>query len=228
MSFSCRTVEQCDQSVKTQLLPGGHCQMHDYRLLCAVLGSLQRQWHMSLVTTRSELRRVLFLASSVCGFCFVCVWNISGTAEWMCAKFTRKTCLVPRSDEFEGQGQTSRSPGTKNGIFGPLTACMRFMFGKISLASSFTLLLLLVLLRPTFSTLMLLVGWQEEHLACKKLSDEVLAWLCVWSEVQWFAFGPADATATPSSLAPLKSRMVYLAGASLPNLSWKKAMKWIW
>jgi len=29
------------------------------------------------------------------------------------------------------------------------------------------------------------VGWhQEEHLACKKLSDEVLAWLSVWSEVQ--------------------------------------------
>ena len=28
-----------------------------------------------------------------------------GTAELICAKFTRKTCLVPRSDEFEGQGQ---------------------------------------------------------------------------------------------------------------------------
>ena len=38
---------------------------------------------------------------------FVCVWNISGTAERICAKFTEKTCLVPRSDEFEGQGQRS-------------------------------------------------------------------------------------------------------------------------
>ena len=28
------------------------------------------------------------------------------------------------------------------------------------------------------------VGWQEGHLACKKLSGEVLAWLSVWSEVQ--------------------------------------------
>jgi len=37
-----------------------------------------------------------------------------------------------------------------------------------------------------------------------------------------FACGPADATATPSSLAPAKSRMVYLSGASLPRLSWKK------
>ena len=33
------------------------------------------------------------------------------------------------------------------------------------------------------SALMLLVGWQEEHPAYKNLSDEVLAWLSVWSEV---------------------------------------------
>jgi len=30
----------------------------------------------------------------------------------------------------------------------------------------------------------LLVGWQEGHPACKKLSGGVLAWLSVWSEVQ--------------------------------------------
>ena len=35
-----------------------------------------------------------------------------------------------------------------------------------------------------FSALTLLVGHQEEHLACKKLSDEVLVWLSVWSEEQ--------------------------------------------
>ena len=35
-----------------------------------------------------------------------------------------------------------------------------------------------------FSALTLLVGWQEGHPACKKLSSEVLAWLSVWSEVQ--------------------------------------------
>jgi len=35
-----------------------------------------------------------------------------------------------------------------------------------------------------FSALTLLVGSQEEHPACKKLSDELLAWLSVWSEVQ--------------------------------------------
>jgi len=32
-----------------------------------------------------------------------------------------------------------------------------------------------------FSALMLLVGRQEGHPACKKLSGGVLAWLSVWS-----------------------------------------------
>jgi len=32
--------------------------------------------------------------------------------------------------------------------------------------------------------LMLLVGWQEGHSACKKLSGGMLAWLSVWGEVQ--------------------------------------------
>jgi len=35
-----------------------------------------------------------------------------------------------------------------------------------------------------FSALTLLLGWQEEHPACKKLSDRVLAWLSVWSKMQ--------------------------------------------
>jgi len=34
------------------------------------------------------------------------------------------------------------------------------------------------------SAFTLLVGWQERHPACKKLSGGVLAWLPVWSEVQ--------------------------------------------
>jgi len=53
-----------------------------------------------------------------------------------------------------------------------------------------------------------LVGWQEGHPACKKLSGGMLAWLSVWSEVQtciWpiiiiiiiiIIIGPADAAAT--------------------------------
>jgi len=51
----------------------------------------------------------------------VCVWNISGTAEQICTKFTRKTCLVPRSDEFEGQGQRSRFQGLKTVFFVPFS-----------------------------------------------------------------------------------------------------------
>jgi len=37
-----------------------------------------------------------------------------------------------------------------------------------------------------------------------------------------FAIGLADTTATLSSLASVKSRTVYLSGAGLPGLSWKK------
>jgi len=35
-----------------------------------------------------------------------------------------------------------------------------------------------------FSALMLLIGRQEGHPACKKMSGGVLAWLSVWREVQ--------------------------------------------
>jgi len=41
----------------------------------------------------------------------------------------------------------------------------------------------------------LLVEHQEERPACKNLSDVVLAWLSVCSEVQ-SAYGPADVTVT--------------------------------
>ena len=58
-------------------------------------------------TTRSKQRNCDFSVF------FVCESNISGTAERICAKFIKKTCFVPRSDEFECQGQRSRSPGTK-------------------------------------------------------------------------------------------------------------------
>jgi len=37
------------------------------------------------------------------------------------------------------------------------------------------------LLHESFSALTLLVGRQEGHPACKKLSGGVLAWLSVWS-----------------------------------------------
>ena len=32
----------------------------------------------------------------------------------------------------------------------------------------------------------------------------------------------------PSSLAPVKSRLVYLSGAGLPRLSWKRPLDVVW
>jgi len=58
-----------------------------------------------------------------------------------------------------------------------------------------------------FSALTLLVGWQEGHPACKKLSGGVLAWLSVWSEVQtciWSSWCYCHSL----SLASVKSRLV--------------------
>jgi len=43
---------------------------------------------------------------------------------------------------------------------------------------------LLTYMEIAFSALALLVGRQEGHPACKKLSGGVLVWLSVWSEVQ--------------------------------------------
>jgi len=42
----------------------------------------------------------------------------------------------------------------------------------------------MILVIFAFSALTLLVGRQEGHPACKKLSSGLLAWLSAWSEVQ--------------------------------------------
>ena len=58
-----------------------------------------------------------------------------------------------------------------------------------------------------FSALTLLVGRQEGHPACKKLSGGVLAWLSVWSEVQtciWSSWCHCQSL----SLASVKSRLL--------------------
>jgi len=60
-----------------------------------------------------------------------------------------------------------------------------------------------------FSALTLLVGRQEEHPACKKLSGGVLALLSVWSEVQTCIW-PSWFHCHSLSLASVKSRLVLL------------------
>ena len=58
-----------------------------------------------------------------------------------------------------------------------------------------------------FSTLTLLVGRQEGHQACKKLSGGVLVWLSVWSVVQTCIW-PSWCHCHSLSLASVKSRLV--------------------
>jgi len=55
---------------------------------------------------------------------------------------------------------------------------------------------------------LLLVGWQEGHPACKKLSGGVLARLSVWSEVQTCIW-PSWCHCHSLSLASVKSRLVF-------------------
>jgi len=69
----------------------------------------QLVYNASIFTTRSELRKVLVLFSAQCATLFVCESNISQAAEPICAKFTRKTCLVRSltrtSLDVKGKGQ---------------------------------------------------------------------------------------------------------------------------
>jgi len=70
--------------------------------------------------------------------------------------------------------------------------------------------------RDTFSALTLLVGWQEGHLVCKKLSGGMLAWLSVWGDLHMAQLMPLPLTVSCSS----KSRLVlpswfYLSGTGL-------------
>ena len=69
------------------------------------------------------------------------------------------------------------------------------------------LLLRLLNVRFAFSALTLLVGRQEGHPACKKLSGGVLAWLSVWSELQT-CIRPSRCHCHSLSLASVKSRLV--------------------
>jgi len=81
-----------------------------------------------------------------------------------------------------------------------------------------------------FSALTLLVGWQEGHPACKKLSGGVLVWLSVWKRgagLHITQLMPLPLTISCSS----KSRLVLpewfcFSGAGLPSFfSGKKAVK---
>jgi len=67
------------------------------------------------------------------------------------------------------------------------------------------------------------VGRQEGHPACKKLSGGVLAWLSVWSEVQTCIW-PADATVSCSSKIQIGFTFLIPAYTGCPG---KEAVKWL-
>ena len=94
----------------------------------------------------------------------------------ICDKKCLKQYMYILCSQFSAQRPTFFPNGTrkKNGYGLKLPKC-RLQFQQNKFTVSFTI---------AFSALTLLVGRQEGHPACKKLSGEVLAWLSVWSEVQ--------------------------------------------
>jgi len=67
------------------------------------------------------------------------------------------------------------------------------------------------LLSNAFSALTLLVGRQEGHPSCKKLSGGMLAWLCVWGDVQ-ICIWHNSCHFYSLSLAPVNPDWFYLPG----------------
>jgi len=72
-----------------------------------------------------------------------------------------------------------------------------------------------------FNALTLLVGRQEEHLACKKLTDKVLAWLSVWIEVQmtcvWSSWCHCPSSYSLASLKSIGLTFLVLAYSGCPG-----------
>jgi len=70
--------------------------------------------------------------------------------------------------------------------------------------------------------LTLLVGRQEEHPACKKISDEVLAWLSVCSVVQMICMVQLMLLLSHRLLLYQNPDWFILSDAGLPRFSWKR------
>jgi len=78
------------------------------------------------------------------------------------------------------------------------------------------------------SALTLVVWHLEEHLACKKLSHEVLAWLSVWSKVQMICIWSSWCHCQPviSCFINIQNGLTFAmpAYAGCPG---KQAIKWV-
>jgi len=76
----------------------------------------------------------------------------------------------------------------------------------------------------TFSALTLLVGQQEGHPACKKLSGGVLAWFSVWNKVHMAQLVPLPLTVSCFSKIQIGFTFLVLADLGSPG---KRAAKWV-
>ena len=105
--------------------------IYAYTLAYTAVGCHGEEWIQIPASHRPDLvfqflycTQVTFCFSAVCDFFYsVRESNISGTAERICAKFTEKTCLVPRTEDFESQGRMSKVKVTrdKNALCTPVT-----------------------------------------------------------------------------------------------------------
>jgi len=87
--------------------------------------------------------------------------------------------MSPSNEVFDGCALTP--PCEYDEYDGSISAsAMMWPYAAITVAACF---IFYVCIFCAFSALMLLVGRQEGHPVCKKLSGGVLAWLSVWSEV---------------------------------------------
>jgi len=83
-------------------------------------------------------------------------------------------------------------------------------------------------MKPAFNALTMLVGHQEDHSACKRLSDQVLAWLSVWSEVQMICIWSSQCNCLPflSYFTKIQIGLAFLVPAYPGDLG-KEAIKWV-
>ena len=91
--------------------------------------------------------------------------------------------------DFKVQGENNRGRQPIPAIFMPdaLTAAtLPIYHGLGEVQSMLGCLCKYILTKRAFSALTLMVGQQEGHPACIKLSGGMLAWLSVWGEVQIF------------------------------------------
>ena len=99
------------------------------------------------------------------------------------------------------------SAGDSDGVQNVLISFCKTWIHVFRVHLIFTIFAFWIESRNAFSALTLLVGHQEGHPACKKLSGGVPAWLSVWSEMQTCIW-PSWCHCHSLSLASVKSRLV--------------------